>query len=313
MKKGTLIVSVLTLALLQACGGDGSDNSNVTPAPSGSGGGGDGGGSVTPPGGTGGGDGGNVTPPGGSGGDDSGSGGTTPPPATGNDQGSVSAPFVATSPSRYMLDYQNGWSNGVLVGTEQATSGAIVGLTRSSDAVSLSGSSATKDIAGDASYALGRWVTGTVTTASGADQLTGTDDRSYHYAAYNILASFPATGSYACTLQSATTPTRVSGSGAMTGVVDGAINLSFDATGANLSGAMTVTVGAETVTAGVPTSIGSPTSLAATGQFYANNTGTGVQVADAGNGNYALMVAYAAKLANTSLYHGIARLSCAAN
>jgi hypothetical protein len=299
MKKNTLLVSVLTLALLQACGGDGDDN-NVTPPPSG----GDGGGAVTPP--SGGDEGDAVTPP--SGGDE---GGAVTPPSGGDggggDQGGVQAAFVPSDLARYMLFYQNGSSNGARVNAEQAADGGITSL----GGYSLS-DGAIKDMAGDASYALGRWVSGTVTSPTGSSQITGADAGSYHYAVYNIPASFPATGAYACAQQTATTPTRVNGSGADTGSVDGAANLSFDSTGAHLSGAMTVTVGGENVTVSLPASIASPTSLGISGQFLASGAGAGVQVIVA-DGGYALMAAYAAQLANGALYHGIARMSCSAN
>lgn len=315
MKKGILFISLLTLALLQACGGDGGDSGSTSPTSGGGGGGsvtppsgGDGGGTVTPP--SGGDGGGTVTPP--SGGDGGGSGGTTPPAA--GDQGSVSAPFVVTAQSRYLMFSPSATSMGPLVDAQQSASGAMVGLTSSSNTMSLGGTSATKDIAGDASYAIGRWVQGTATTYSGTEELTGADNRSYYYAVDNIPASFPAVGSYACGLQSATTPTRVSGTGPDTGVMDSTgVALSFDTAGAHLSGTTTVTVGGETATAGVPTLLTNPSSWVAAGQYYANGTGNLVQVADAGNGNYGLMVGYAALMSSGALYHGVAYLSCAAN
>ena len=306
MKKSTLLTAVLASALLQACGGGGGGDTVAT-APTGSTA--DGNGATT------------TQPAPGSGTSSNGNGGsTTTQPAASGDQGSISAPFAVTAAglSRYMIFSPNGSSFGGLTATSQAASGAITSLTNTSRSTTLSGSSVTKDIAGDASYALGRWVTGTVTDPSGAVVLTGADGGSYHYAAYDMLASFPATGAYACALQSSTTPTLVSGSGSSTGAVNGALGLNFDDTVANdtvanLNGSMTITVGNETVTAGVPSSIPNPATFSATGQFYASNTGTAVQVADAGGGNYALMVAYAAKFASGALYHGIARMSCTAN
>jgi hypothetical protein len=298
MKKSTLLAAVLASALLQACGGgDGGDTVATAPTGSTANGNGD---SAT----------------------------TTTQPAASGDQGSVSAPFAVTADlSRYMIFSPSGSKFGGLTATSQAASGAITDLETTNSSITFSDSGVTKDIAGDASYALGRWVTGTITTASGtydpntqvlvlilpgqSNVLPGTDQGSYHYAAYNILASLPTAGNYACALQSSTTPT--SGGSASTGSVSSTIALNFDDAGAHLTGNVNVTVGGETVAASVPSSITSPSSLSGSGLFLAQGTGTMVQVADAGNGNYALMVAYAAKLTSGSLYQGIAHMSCTAN
>ena len=310
MKKSVLFASVLTMTLLQACGGGSGDgNAGVTPPP----GGGD---------------------TGGNGGD------STTPPVTGGDEGSVSAPFAWTDSgsSYYMLFSQNVTSAGPLR-TEldpgglfcpevacsrgpivQTASGALARVSQFS--VAFTGNTGdspfvTKNIAGDANYALGRWVQGTVvqsTLAAGVISTTvlpGTDEGSYHYVAYNIPASFPATGNYACALQSGTTPTRVSGSGPDTGAFSGdALALSFDAGGAHPSGALSISIGNETLTTSLPTRMVASASLGITGEFLANGPGAAAQVADAGSGGYALAVGVTAQSANGALYRGIAYLRC---
>jgi len=275
MKKGTLFISILTLALLQACGGDGGDSGSAS-SPTGGGGG-------------------------------------TTPPASG-DQGSVSAPFVVNAQGRFMVFATSAASMGPLTSVQQTDSGAVVSLS-GYNTVSLSGNTLIKDIAGDASYAIGRWVQGTATIPSvGPVELTGADSPSYHYAVYNVPASFPATGSYTCVLQSATTPTLlVGGRGPETGSVSSqGVGLRFDSAGANLSGSLTITAGGESVTADMPTPMPNPTSLVASGQYY-NGSGNLPQVTDAGNGSYGLMVGYAAQMASGAPYQGVAYMSCTAN
>jgi hypothetical protein len=78
----------------------------------------------------------------------------------------------------------------------------------------LSGTSATKDISGDANFAIGRWAAATVITASGADTLTGNDNKAYHYLVFNTLSALPTTGSATCDAGVFTAPTSVSGGAA---------------------------------------------------------------------------------------------------
>ena len=335
MKRNALLISALVLVLLQGCGGGGNDApaSPEQPAPAPS----------------------DAPPPETQG----------PLPLLEND-GSVSAPFVRTDRSRYMLISAGGSSFDALTDAEQADSGAMTRL----NATRLGGDSVTGEIAGDASFAMGRWVKGTVTGATGAETLTGGNDHSYHYAAYNIPASFPATGDYRCGANPdfATPPTRVSASGSgpdgggiSTGdfpcfgpangprLCDHRIRLNFDDAGAHISTTLgsqangfgpggSLSVGIVQIYVIDPSSgfllmnmantdvplpelIPAPASLAVGGDFLADGSGTQVQVTDAGNGNYALMVAYAAKFeisadnpnynAGNALYKGIAHFSCA--
>lgn len=293
MKKTALILSALMLALLQGCGGGGDSDAPASPE------------QPSP-----------VTP-------------DEPPALTIDNDGNVSAPFTRTDFSRYMLISPRASDFGLLTDVAQADSGALLRLnvTRFSD------SSATREIAGDASYALGRWVQGTVTDLTGTQTLPGSDDRSYHYAAYNIPARFPATGDYLCAPQIATLPTRASGTGVDTGFLGTGLCFSaggeveakwgcpydrtrfeFNDAGAHfLSGHwMYVTADHESVLVLMPDLIASPDSLATSGEFLDGGTGAAVQITDAGDGNYAIVMAYAAKFESGALYHGVARMSCTA-
>lgn len=152
------LLSLLSLLLLQACGGGG------------------GGGAAFP-----------IAPP------SAADAPPAPPPATA-DSGSVSAPFEPRPGARHMLLGVSSQSFGTLTQSTQAASGAMTKL----NDTTLTGATTTKEISGDANFALGRWVAGTVTRSSGAETLTGTDNRAYHYVAFNALPALPTTGSASC-------------------------------------------------------------------------------------------------------------------
>jgi len=328
MKKSTLLVSALALALLQACGGGSSSSSGDGASP-------------------------DPSPP------------QPPSPTTGTDEGSVSALFVpASNRVHTMLLSSLGYSGNSSIGDfKQAPDGAMF-------RTNMLGTIVTKNMAGDANYALGRWAGGSYLTSifvepgpwlqqcyadedlcdlastvvdypytdvtyrckedigTGKDYCTYTnrfrelgDDFSIPYAVYNAPASFPASGAYTCAMQSSTTPIRLqSDSGGAGGSSDGAVKLSFDKAGAHLTGAMTITVDGETGTINVskllarPSDTGfAPSAPPAAPEFLIDGTGVVTGVADAGNGGYALVVPYAVKLPSGALYASIARLSCAAD
>lgn len=125
MKNKLLLPSLLSIALLQACGGGGGGDDGAPAAVSA-----------------------DTT---------SSSTGTTTTPAasTSANTGSVSAAFVAGSTPRYQLTSVGSQTFGNLNPFVQAASGAMTTL----GSTVLSGDSATKEISGDATYAMGRWVT----------------------------------------------------------------------------------------------------------------------------------------------------------
>ena len=178
--------------------------------------------------------------------------------------------------------------------------------------VTLTGNRVTKDIAGDASFAIGRWTAGTVTRSSGAETLTGQDNRTYHYLAANNLEALPTSGAAACDAGKYTTPTYVGGAtGAQSGSASGSAQLVFDASGATVSGTIKITVGSESGNASLAGKIVSTTSAAITGAFLSGGAGAALQLGDHGGGAYLLGVGYAATLPSGARYTGIAKFRCA--
>lgn len=272
MTSKLLIPSILSIALLQACGGGGGGDGGTAPAASTS--------------------------------------GSASAPASA-DSGSVSARFAAGASSRYQLVGIGSQTFGRLDSSVQASSGA---LTKLSDAV-LGGNSATKDISGDASYAMGRWAAGTVTRSSGSETLSGTDNRAYHYIALNSPGQFPTTGTLSCDAGAFTTPTYQSGGSGTspnTGSASGTATLSFGAGGATVGGAVNVAASGSAGSATLGTTISSTSSASITGAYLSGGSGAAVQIGDAGGGAFLVAASYAATLANGARYIGVARFRCAA-
>lgn len=276
-----LISSLVSIALLQACGGgsgDGGETAAAAPATVGE--------PTTPSGGT-----------------------TAPAPAANGNTGSVSAAFVAGSTPRYQLAGSGNQTFGRLEPFVQASSGAMTTL----GSTVLSGDSATKDIAGDATFAIGRWAAGTVTRSSGAETLTGTDSRAYHYVVVNAPSAFPASGTKTCDAGVFTTPTYLSGGPGAggTAAAQGSAGLVFGASGAAITGAINVTVAGASGSATLNGTAASVTSVAITGSYLSSGAGAAVQIGDAGADAYLVAATYAVTLPNGARYLGAAKFRCA--
>jgi hypothetical protein len=87
---------------------------------------------------------------------------------------------------------QDQFGGGVPADIDIGPSGEVIRLgTNSLADVSASNKYAVQKIAGDASFAQGRWSKGLVTNAGGTVTLTGTDNQAFHYLAFNALTAFP--------------------------------------------------------------------------------------------------------------------------
>ena len=205
-----------------------------------------------------------------------------PPPSA--DEGSVSAPFVLTGKTVY----NSGTGAGSPVTAfQQSASGAIAGITVNGNEWRTNGNYwVTKEISGDASYAMGRMIRGSFNERGEFIS----DGGGMRYAIYNIPASFPTSGAYACTLQSSTTPTGSAVTGPAAFVDGGPVTLSFDSAGAHLSGAVAMSIDSETYTFPLPDLITAPAFAGSTPGSVSTVNFTTAQVADASNGNYAVMV-----------------------
>lgn len=203
--------------------------------------------------------------------------------------------------------------------SEQAAGGAMVRL----NDIALTGNSATQNINGNASFALGRWVTGTVTRGSGNNEvLTGDYTRTYHYLAFNEVPNIPRDGTPPLTCDSGvfTTPTYLdSGTGdtPISGTATGSATISFSDSGASINGSIRVTAGngAGTVPLGSSFPLNAPYAWQSI--FSTNNTtgpwSVSFMLGD-GDSNRTMMIAVkyiAVMLPSRARYIGVAKLSCA--
>lgn len=191
----------------------------------------------------------------------------------------------------------------------------------------LSGDYAVRDIGGDASFAIGRWIKGSVMLGGinpeVTDVLTSTDGRAYHYIAYHDLSTLPFDALHLyCTGGNFTTPTYTSGGSqaALTGSsATGAADIFFNNHSPNvaLSGSVTVNANGETANLVFPntmrampfTALLDSNFMTVTGSLT-TGPGTGVQLVDADNGGYALLVQFAAVMPSGASYIGVGRLIC---
>lgn len=218
--------------------------------------------------------------------------------------GTFSAKFVPTEQKRSILlsTSSQSMSAGEL---DQTDTGAILRI----GSTTLSGSPKTVDIAGDTHFALGRWVKGTVTSSTGADTLTGEDFGSYHYLAYNALKELPTSGKFECTTVAATGPTTGS-SVAKVGSASGTASVSFDSSGAAVQGKMKVGTAGESAEVDLSTHIRKAGSMSVIGQYFGSGPGAAITLAAQGSSDPALSLGYRARMADGSLYIGVARLTC---
>jgi len=218
----------------------------------------------------------------------------------------VSARFGGNENARSLLLAKDAQSFGSAVPTEQADNGAMVRI----GSKTLSGARQTLDIAGDAHFALGRWVKGTLTRDNETVTLQGKDHESYHYIVYNRLAALPLEGQLKCKSVAATTPTSASDTQRKVGLPSGSANVSFDANGAAVQGTLQLNSGNDSASVSLSTKIQDPTSMSVTGRMFANGPGAAVVLANQGDAVPGLVVGYRVHLPGGEPYIGVARFVC---
>lgn len=294
MQLNHAFVLTLIAASLVACGGGSSSpadpavtvNSPVTPVIP----------AVTPP----------VTPP------------VTPvtppvvPPVAIPDLGAVSAPFVKANVARYMVNSTGGQNSGVLRSVVQGSSGALSEIS----GIALTGAeAATRNISGDASFAQGRWIKGTVTSASGNYNLEAVN-ASTHYVVYNTLTALPVSGTVSCDAGTFTAPNYAGGlSGWQTtyfGTASGSGSLIFDTSGVKVNVTIDTQAGGSSgqLKGSTVFSPSMPDAMGFTGMYLASGNGMQLMLGDGGPGRYLLVVGYKTTLVNGANYQGVATFRC---
>lgn len=232
------------------------------------------------------------------------------PPAASGDTGSVSAAYVPGSSPRYILMAVASQSTGILSRVTQGGSGALSVIADTS----FSGTPAiTREVSGDASFAQGRWFSGTITNATGATVLSG-NNASAHYSVYNTVLSLPASGTLQCDAGSYTAPSYTGGASvqpaAYFGTASGSASVSFGATGAVLAMTVDATAGGSTGRISGAGALSRPDMSLIGGGFLGGASGTLLALGDGGSGRYLLTGGYKVVLANGANYQGIATFRC---
>lgn len=227
--------------------------------------------------------------------------------------GSVTAKFIVGNAPRYIAlqigEQRLGSATTVNV---ESTSGAIIAI----NTLSLSGEITNiQDIAGNANWAMGRWVKGTIdATATSAASPLKFDNSSLHYFVGNSLSALPTSGNYACNGFNGTQPSLISWPDNLVakhfGSASGTATLSFNGTGGNLSTDLTVTVNATSTSVAFQGTISAVNSTIAKGGFYSRGSGAVLSLFDAGGGKIQAVQAYKIVVHDGATYQGIATWTC---
>ena len=234
------------------------------------------------------------------------------PPVAIPDLGAVSAPFVKANVARYMVNSTGGQNSGVLRSVVQGSSGALSEIS----GIALTGAeAATRNISGDASFAQGRWIKGTVTSASGNYNLEAVN-ASTHYVVYNTLTALPVSGTVSCDAGTFTAPNYAGGlSGWQTtyfGTASGSGSLIFDTSGVKVNVTIDTQAGGSSgqLKGSTVFSPSMPDAMGFTGMYLASGNGMQLMLGDGGPGRYLLVVGYKTTLVNGANYQGVATFRC---
>jgi len=236
-------------------------------------------------------------------------GGNVPSPS-----GSVSANFVSNGNTpKFILANFGREVIGGLTAPVQNAGGDVTTL----DKYTLSGSPAvTQDIAGDANFAMGRWVWGTVSDTS-TNTVIGTMNASYidnsftwHYLLLNNASSWPSSGTKTCDNGVFTKPTTTGAVTTNSQTTGSLATLSFAASRATLGFTLTTTDSGSSNTTSFSTAdlgYGITTLVNGTGGGKAD---TWILLSDGGSGAIRINGLYTTALPNGHTYKGVFSFKC---
>lgn len=231
-------------------------------------------------------------------------------PVVPSPSGAVSANFVSNGNSKFFLNGTGMNVSGGAAANPVQSAGAVTTL----GSYTLSGSPwIVQDIAGDASFAMGRWVWGTITNTSTNTMLatmngSGLANEAWHYLLVNPLAAYPASGTMmTCDNGTFTRPTYpTAGSTGLT--VGSNATLGFTPTGATFGFTLATTAGGVTNT--TPYSVIN-LPLGSISIMGSNLTsGTTVSLSDGGGGSIRINGIYNSTPANGHTYQGVYSFKC---
>jgi len=221
----------------------------------------------------------------------------------------IDAPFVASVRSRFIYLTDQVQELGGLDGYTQDAGGAVTKL----GSVALTGNPVVVDLSGNASFAMGRWSSGTVATSNGTTELQEANGQTAYYLLYNALAAMPAAGSLTCSAGEFTSTLDAGGTSTSAdklGTASGSAGIVIDATGAHVTLHLSNKVGAESVSAAFTGNIRNVSTGIARGGFFGNTQDAYMALGDAGSGAVRLVTAYQLILSGGRIYRGVATFAC---
>jgi hypothetical protein len=225
--------------------------------------------------------------------------------------GSVSAPFQAGANPGYFLMGVGLQSTGTPSPLVQEASGAVTTIS----SYTLGGTKVVRDISGNASFAMGRWAAGTMTSRTSAIELTESSNASTHYLVLNRpVAALPASGTLACDAGAFTTPSSngsVSvGAANYLGSATGTASLTFGGGGAALAATIQIHNSNSSGTGNFSVQL-SDSVIGFSGQSLGTGaTGAFLGLGDGGDGSYLIGGSYTVKLASGAGYIGAFKFRC---
>ena len=173
-----------------------------------------------------------------------------------------------------------------------------------------------RDISGDASFAMGRWAAGTMTSNSSPVVLTESGNASLHYLVLNRpVAALPASGTLACDSGEFTKPSSdgsVSvGAANFLGSSTGTASLTFGGGGATLAATIQTHNANSSGTGTFNVQLSDPAVISFSGKSLGTGeTGAFLGLGDVGDGSYLIGGSYTVKLASGAGYIGVFKFRC---
>jgi hypothetical protein len=177
---------------------------------------------------------------------------------------------------------------------------------------------ADNDIAGDATWAIGRWRKGTVTFTSppATYELAYANSSGYYFVA-QPLVSLPAPGAYTCATLATTKPVWGGGNGSSPssyfGTSSGLMNLNVDETEVAFDLALTVANQGVSTAVSYRSAVRGVNNTSFVGGIGTNNNSGWVRLFDAGAGTVGVVVMFKQTLSNSDRYTGLSAWSCRAS
>lgn len=225
--------------------------------------------------------------------------------------GGISARFAAGVPASLLFTGIGQQSGVELTSHTQETSGAITAANQ----MKLTGAQLVRDIAGDDTFAMGRWAAGSTegVGVGGSSQLSESSNSTYHYLLLARATSYPASGTLTCSDAKFTAP-GWAGNGSSTsaylGTSGGSATLTFSPQGAGVTVTVNTQAGGAAASRTFNGTLSNPTQFTISGSIGANSANAYLTVGRAGTDAFAIGGIYTIDMPGGANYQGAFRFVC---